>query len=96
MLTDCVSLKLWRLQTTYVIFKNVKNTHGGVLLLVKLQTKINTPPWVFLTFFKLYKWYQIAQRITLYVTKYYFKEFENMMLDILTSQMHELLVEKYF
>ena len=27
-------------------------------------TKINTPPWVFLTFFKLHKWYQIAQRIT--------------------------------
>ena len=26
--------------------------------------KINTPPWVFFTFFKLYKWYQIAQRIT--------------------------------
>ena len=49
--------------------KNVKNTHGGVLLLVKLQaeacnfTKINTPPWVFLTFFKLFKWYQITQRI---------------------------------
>ena len=41
-------------------FKNVKNTHGGVLILV---TKINTPPWVF-TFFKLYRWYQIAQRIT--------------------------------
>ena len=42
-------------------FKNVKNTHGGVLLLVKLQasvcnfTKNNTPPWVFFTFFKLYK-----------------------------------------
>ena len=35
--------------------KNVKNTHGGVF---------NTPPWVFLTFFKLYKWYQIAQHIT--------------------------------
>ena len=30
--------------------KNVKNTHGGVLL--------------FFTFFNLYKWYQIAQRIT--------------------------------
>ena len=53
--------------------KNVKNTHGGVLILVKLQasawvfftffTKINTPPWVIFTFFKLYKWYQIAQRI---------------------------------
>ena len=27
-------------------------------------TKRNTPPWVFSTFFKLYKWYQIAQSIT--------------------------------
>ena len=44
--------------------KNVKNTHGGVLLLVKLQAKSNIPPWVFFTFFKLYKWYQIAQNIT--------------------------------
>ena len=34
--------------------KNVENNYGGVLLLVK----------VFFTFFKLYKWYQIAQRIT--------------------------------
>ena len=83
MLTDCVSLKLWRLQTTYVIFKNVKNTHGGVLLLVKLQTKINTPPWVFLTFFKLYKWYQIAQRIT------YKKEM------LMTSDLEQLLTCDY-
>ena len=50
--------------------KNVKNIHGGVLLLVKLQasacnfTKSNTPLWVFFTFFKLYEWYQIAQRTT--------------------------------
>ena len=50
--------------------KNVKSTHGGVLILVKLQdkasnfTKINTALWAFFTFFKLYKWYQIAQRIT--------------------------------
>ena len=50
--------------------KNVKNTHGGVLVLVKSQasacnfTKLNTPPWVLFTFFKLYKQYQIAQRIT--------------------------------
>ena len=41
--------------------KNVKNTHGGVSILVKLQaeacnfTKINTPLWVFFTFLKLYK-----------------------------------------
>ena len=40
--------------------KNVKNTHGGVLLLF---TKDSTPPWVFYTFFKLSKWYQIAQNI---------------------------------
>ena len=26
--------------------------------------KSNTPQWVFFTFFKLYKWYQIAQSIT--------------------------------
>ena len=53
--------------------KNVKN-HGVVLLLVKLQaqtcnlTKSNTPLQVFFMFFKLYKWYQIAQRITNIVT----------------------------
>ena len=46
-------------------FKNVENAYGGVLLLVKLQAfKSNTRPWVFFTFLKLYKWYQIAQRIT--------------------------------
>ena len=50
--------------------KSLKNTHGGVLILVKLQakvcsfTKINTSPWGFFTFFKLYKWCQIAQCIT--------------------------------
>ena len=37
--------------------KNMKNSHGGVLILVKLHAaacnfaKINTPPWVFFTFF---------------------------------------------
>ena len=41
--------------------KNLKNTHGGVILLVKLQasscnfTKRITLPWVYFTFFKLYK-----------------------------------------
>ena len=45
--------------------KKVKNIYGGVIiLLVKLHAKCNTPPWVFFTFFKLYKWYQIAQRMT--------------------------------
>ena len=44
--------------------KNVKNTHGGVTFKACNLTKSNTPPWVFFTFFGLYKWYQIAQRIT--------------------------------
>ena len=50
--------------------KNMKNTHEQMLLLLKLQalacnfTKSNIPPWVFFTFFKLYKWCQIAQSIS--------------------------------
>ena len=50
-------------------FKNVKNTHERVLLLVKFQaktynfTKRNTPPWLFFTIFKFHKWYQMAQSI---------------------------------
>ena len=45
--------------------KNMKNIHGGALLLVKLQaTKSNTPPWVFFKFFKRSKWYQIAPSTT--------------------------------
>ena len=49
----------------------MKNTHGGVLLLVKACnfTKSNTAPWVFFTFLKLQKWYHIAQRITYNVTE---------------------------
>ena len=43
--------------------KNKKITHGGVLLLVKLQAK-SIPPWMFFTFVKLYKWCQIAQNVT--------------------------------
>ena len=45
----------------------VKNIHGVVLLLVKLQacnfTKSKNPPWVFYTFLKLCKWYQMAQSV---------------------------------
>ena len=53
----------------FVHLKNVKNTIGGVLLLewrllAYNFTKINTPAWLFFTFFKLCKWYQIMQRIT--------------------------------
>ena len=41
--------------------KNVKNTHEAEACNF---TKSNTPPWLFFMFFKLYKRYQIAQRIT--------------------------------
>ena len=46
--------------------KNVKNTHEGMILLGVI-TKNITSPWMFSTFLKLYKWYQIAQSITLKV-----------------------------
>ena len=50
--------------------KNMKNSYGGKLFLVKSQTeacnftKSKTPPRVFFMFLKLYKWYQISQSIT--------------------------------
>ena len=48
--------------------KDLKSTHGGVLLLVTDKAcnfiKCNIPPWVFFTFLKLCKWYQIAQIIS--------------------------------
>ena len=48
----------------------MKSTHRGTIFLVKLQAKAcnfnkrNTLPWVFFTFIKLYKWYQMVQSIT--------------------------------
>ena len=47
-------------------FKNLRNTHGGVLL-SKVEgfnyTKNNTFPWLLFMFFKWCKWYQIPQTI---------------------------------
>ena len=57
-------------------FQNVKNTHGGVLLL-----NSNTPPSFFFAFFKLYKWYQIAQRITHFLFIAAFYELEELVLN---------------
>ena len=42
-------------------------------------TKSNTPPWVFSTFSKLHKWYQITQSIS-YVTHWFRKEEKSMRL----------------
>ena len=50
--------------------KNVKNSLGGVLLLVKSQAsasnfkKRSTPQWVLFKLFKIYKLHQIAQSIS--------------------------------
>ena len=55
-------LNMWRFAqfgTICIILKNLKNTHGGVLLLVTLFHGF------FFTFFKLYKLYQIAQSVAL-------------------------------
>ena len=52
----------------FVQFKKCENTHGGMLLLVTatlLNVTLLHGSWVFFTFFKLYKWYQIEQRITI-------------------------------
>ena len=51
--------------------KNMKSTHGEVLLLIKLQasaysfTKVSFLLWVLFRFFKLYRWYQFAQKVSL-------------------------------
>ena len=55
------NVNMWcvaRFGTICAILKTRKKTHWGVLIL--------TPSWVFFTFFKMYKWYQVAQRITCY------------------------------
>ena len=60
---DCQFFMFWAIWYHLYNFKNVKNTHGRVLLLVKLQASkltIKTPerrhwnilPWVFFMFFK--------------------------------------------
>ena len=57
-------------------FKNMKNTHGGVILLVKLQTearnftRCNTLSLVFFTCFKSDNSYQIVQIITVGFAKH--------------------------
>ena len=58
MMRCAIWFNLWNLT-------NVKNTHGGVLIFLKLQLcKSDTSPWVFSTHFTLYDWYQIAKSIT--------------------------------
>ena len=51
----------------FVQYKNMENTLGGVMLLVKVQAE------AFLYVFKLCKWYQIAQGIIYMLLRIYRK-----------------------
>ena len=62
-----------RFSIIYTILKNVKNTHGGVLVLEK-SCGLQPPTFLkgrnlhrcfsFFAIFKFYKWYQIAQSVS--------------------------------
>ena len=70
--------------------KNVKNTYGGMLHFVKLYaetlsfTESTNSPWVLFTFFKLYKWYQIARSST-------YGDFRPTFFDFMNSRFTSLL-----
>ena len=51
------------LQLPFVRFKKLVK-HGWKCVTFSNFTKSNTPPWVFFTFYKSYKWHQIAQSNT--------------------------------
>ena len=59
----CFFSKTWPGYYLYIL-KNVKENHEGLLYNF---IKNNTPPWVFFTFLKLYKCFQIAKNVS-YVT----------------------------
>ena len=51
---------------SFVQFKKREKHPWRLITCTKITfTKSNIPPWVFFTVFKLYKWYQMAQRITI-------------------------------
>ena len=78
-------MMLWALWYQLCNLRNLKSTHGGVILLVKLQvsasniTKSNTPPWVFFTYFKFHRWYQILQSISSMLRNFKMGEFYQLM-----------------
>ena len=47
-----------------------KHPWSSVTFIKFAGCKSNTPTWVFFTFFKLYKWYQIVQRVSFNTIKY--------------------------
>ena len=61
---DLLPFHMWFFVWLGTIWKTWKTPMEELLLV----TKNNTPPWMFFKFFKLYKWYQIPQRTTLWNT----------------------------
>ena len=51
----------------WVLFVQAEKREKHPWRSVTFSTNSNTPPWVFLTFFKLYKWYQIAQSVSYFM-----------------------------
>ena len=74
-------------------FQEVKDALRDLLSFVAFGlckfTEIFTSPWVLFTFFKMYKWYQIAQSITyvdiIYHTKTKLKKANECLLDYLPN-----------
>ena len=66
MYIEWIMCDAWRDLVPFVQFKKrEKHPWRSVNFSVACNfTKINTPPWVFFKFFKLYKWHQIEQRTT--------------------------------
>ena len=60
-----VQIDILRDLVPFVQFKKREKHPWRSVTFSKVAVKSNTPPWVFFTFFRLYKWYQIVQRIIL-------------------------------
>ena len=90
-----INMVRWAIWYHMYNLKNVKNIHGGLLILVKLQaevcnfTKINTPPWVFFTFFKLYKCYQNHATHHKWRRLSFFWSIESSKLEVFFSKQHK-------
>ena len=57
---------LWDALRDLIPFAQFKKREKDTWRSVTFSIKSHTPPLVFFTFFKLYKWYQIAQSIIFY------------------------------
>ena len=68
--------------------------HSKEQVLKYVMRCVATPPWVFFTFFKLYIWYQIAQRITCLSHRYL--SIYLIVLDIISSKTCSIVFNNFF